>query len=98
GSIASGISNNLITRSADVTLKEGRPLILVPRETPYNLIHLENMTKLKKAGATILPASPGFYHDPQDLDDLVNFVVGRALDQLDINHDLYDRWKSEGSD
>jgi 4-hydroxy-3-polyprenylbenzoate decarboxylase len=92
GSIASGAGTNLIHRAADVTLKEGRKLILVPRETPYNSIHLENMLKLSQAGARILPASPGFYHRPQTIDDLVNHMCYRILDQFDIPHDKKTQW------
>ena len=77
--IAQGISSNLLERTADVMLKEGRPLIVVPRETPLNLIHLENMTKLARCGATVLPAMPAFYHGPRDLEDMVRFVAGKVL-------------------
>lgn len=90
--IASGASNNLIERAADVTLKERRQLILVPRESPYSTIHLENMLKLSQMGAVILPASPGFYHQPQSIDDLVDFVVARVLNQLGIEQNLLKRW------
>lgn len=90
--IATGASNNLIERAADVTLKERRQLILVPRESPYSTIHLENMLKLSRMGAVILPASPGFYHQPQSIDDLVDFVVARILNQLGIEQDLLKRW------
>jgi 4-hydroxy-3-polyprenylbenzoate decarboxylase len=93
-SISAGTSRNLVERAADVALKERRRLILVPRETPFSLIHLENMTRLTRAGATILPAAPGFYHRPKSIDDLVNFVVARILDHLDIEHDLGQRWRS----
>ncbi len=92
GSIASGTARNLITRAADVTLKQNRPLVLVPRETPLNLIHLENMAKLKRAGATILPAAPAFYHKPEDITDLVDFIVGRILEIFGVEHDLYEKW------
>lgn len=93
GSMANGITDNLLTRAADVTLKEGRKLVLVPRETPLHQIHLENMTKLSQAGATILPAASGFYHDPQSLEDLIDFIVGKILDQFEIEHQLYEPWK-----
>ena len=90
--IAQGLSDNLIERAADVALKERRPLILVPRETPFSIIHLENMLRLARAGAVILPPSPGFYQHPQSVDDLVDFVVARILDQLRIDHQLMPRW------
>jgi len=93
--IAQGLARNLIQRTADVMLKEKRPLILVPRETPLNPIHLENMLCLVKAGATILPAMPGFYHKPETVQDLVNFVVARVLDHLGLKHDLVKRWGEE---
>jgi 4-hydroxy-3-polyprenylbenzoate decarboxylase len=93
-SIAAGTSRNLVERAADVALKERRPLILVPRETPFSLIHLENMTRLTRAGATILPAAPGFYHRPKSIDDLVDFVAARILDHLDVAHSIGTRWKS----
>ena len=93
-SIAAGTSRNLVERSADVALKERRPLILVPRETPLSLIHLENMTRLTRAGATIMPAAPGFYHRPKSIDDMVDFVVARILDHLEIPHTVGRRWKS----
>lgn len=94
-SVAHGMSSNLIQRAADVHLKERRKLIVVPRETPLGSIQLENMKRLADAGAVILPAMPGFYHAPQSIDDLVNFVVGRICDQLGIEHALQKRW-SEG--
>ncbi|MDD5284791.1 MAG: UbiX family flavin prenyltransferase [Desulfuromonadaceae bacterium] len=90
--IAAGISGNLIERSADVMLKERRPLLLVPRETPLSEIHLENMLKLSRAGARIIPAMPAFYGRPESLLDLVDFLVGKVLDQLGIENDLYKRW------
>jgi flavin prenyltransferase len=90
--IAAGLASTLIERAADVILKESRKLILVPRETPLSAIHLENMLKLSRAGAVILPANPGFYHHPKTPDDLVNFVVARILDQLGVEHRLMPRW------
>jgi 4-hydroxy-3-polyprenylbenzoate decarboxylase len=95
GAIAGGLSTNLIQRAADVHLKERRKLILVPRETPLGLIHLENMTRCVQAGAIVMPAMPGWYHRPQTLDDIVNFVVGRICDQLGVPHDLFRRWGVE---
>jgi 4-hydroxy-3-polyprenylbenzoate decarboxylase len=90
--IAHGLADNLIERAADVVLKEGRKLILVPRETPLSAIHLENMLRLARAGAVILPPSPGFYHHPQTVADVVDFVVARVLDQLAVPHALMRRW------
>lgn len=90
--IAHGASNNLIERAADVVLKERGQLILVPRETPLSTLHLENMLKLSQWGATILPAAPGFYHDPRSIDDLVDFIVARILDHLGIEQALVPRW------
>lgn len=94
-SVASGLSDNLIERAADVMLKERRPLIMVPRETPLSTIHLENMLRLSRAGATILPANPGFYHHPDSVDALIDFIVARVLDQLGIDHTLMARWGDE---
>lgn len=91
-SIAHGISDNLIERAADVVLKERGQLILVVRETPFSTLHLENMLKLSKMGATIMPAAPGFYHQPQSIDDLVNFMVARVLDHIGVNQDLVQPW------
>ncbi len=91
-SIAQGLSGNLVERAADVMLKEGRKLVLVPRETPVSAIHLENMLKLSRLGATILPASPGFYDHPGSVGDLVDFVVARILDQLGISRTMGPRW------
>jgi 4-hydroxy-3-polyprenylbenzoate decarboxylase len=91
-SIAAGTSRSLVERAADVTLKERRPLVLVPRETPLSAIHLENMLRLTRAGAVILPASPGFYHKPAAISDLVDFVVARILDHLGVENTLAPRW------
>lgn len=96
GRIAAGLSETLLERAADVVLKERRPLLLVPRETPLSVIHLENLLRLARAGAVVIPAMPAFYHAPQSLDDLVNFVVGKVLDQLGVEHELFRRW--EGKD
>jgi flavin prenyltransferase len=90
--LATGLADNLIERAADVALKERRPLIVVPRETPLSLLHLENMTRLARAGAVILPANPGFYHRPQRVEDLIDFIVARVLDQLGVPHAISARW------
>ena len=95
GAIASGAGTNLIHRAADVTLKEGRKLVVVPRESPYNTIHLENMLRLAHAGARILPASPGFYHRPQTITEMVDHLVFRILDQFGVPHSQSTRWKGE---
>jgi 4-hydroxy-3-polyprenylbenzoate decarboxylase len=95
GAIASGAGTNLIHRAADVTLKERRKLVLVPRETPYNAIHLENMLKLARIGATVLPASPGFYHRPKSIGELVDHLCFRVLDQFDIPHSRKTEWSGE---
>ncbi|RIX53486.1 UbiX family flavin prenyltransferase [Paenibacillus nanensis] len=94
-SIAHGASNNLMTRAADVMLKEGRKLLIVPRETPLHAIHLENMLTLARLGVRIVPAMPAFYYKPQSMDEMVNFLVGKVLDNADIDHDLYRRWGDE---
>jgi flavin prenyltransferase len=94
-SIAAGTSRSLVERAADVTLKERRPLILVPRETPFSRIHLENMLRVTDAGAVVLPAAPGFYHQPTRVDQLVDFVVQRILDQLHVDVDIAPRWGSD---
>lgn len=91
--IAAGTAENLVTRAADVCLKEKRPLVLVPREAPLSAIHLGNMLRLARAGATILPASPGFYHHPRTIDDLVRFVVARTMEQLGVAQDLVEPWQ-----
>ena len=90
--IANGITTNLVTRTADVHLKERRPLIVVPRETPLSVIHLENMLRISRAGGVVLPAMPGWYHRPRSLDDLVRFVVARICDQLGVGNALIPRW------
>ncbi len=90
--IANGITTNLVTRAADVHLKERRPLIVVPRETPLSVIHLENMLRVSRAGGIVLPAMPGWYHRPRSLDDLVRFVVARICDQLGVENALIPRW------
>jgi 4-hydroxy-3-polyprenylbenzoate decarboxylase len=95
GAIASGAGTNLIHRAADVTLKEGRKLVIVPRESPYNAIHLENMLRLSRAGARILPASPGFYHRPQSIEELVDHLVFRILDQFGVPHSQRTQWQGD---
>lgn len=94
GLMANGIGSDLVARVADVCLKEKRPLVVVPRETPLSLIHLRNLTTLAEAGAHIVPAMPGFYVQPQSVDDMVNHVAGKALDALGVAHDLYPRWRA----
>lgn len=96
--LATGASNNLIERAGDVALKERRQLILVPREAPYSEVHLENMLRLTRMGAVIMPASPGFYHQPQAIDDLVDFIVARLLDHLGVPQSLMPRWGDEKND
>jgi flavin prenyltransferase len=93
--ISQGTSRSLVERAADVALKERRRLVLVPRETPYSTIHLENMLRLTRAGAVVLPASPGFYHRPAAIDELVDFVVARVLDHLGVEHAIGRRWGDE---
>jgi 4-hydroxy-3-polyprenylbenzoate decarboxylase len=92
GRIAAGLSGTLIERAADVMLKEDRPLLLVPREMPLSALHLENLLKLARLGVRIVPPMPAFYHQPQTMADLVDFVVGKLLDQLGLEHDLFKRW------
>jgi 4-hydroxy-3-polyprenylbenzoate decarboxylase len=90
--IANGYANNLIERAADVTIKEGRPLLLSPREMPFSAIHLENMLKLARLGVKIAPPVPAFYHQPKNLDDIVNFIVGKILDSFEVDNELFRRW------
>lgn len=97
GTIAHGIADNLLSRAADVALKEGRKLVLVPRETPLNAIHLENMLKLSRLGVRILPACPGFYHRPETLEDVIDMLVGKICDSMGINHDLFHPWSGNKS-
>lgn len=91
--ISNGITKNLLTRAADVFIKEKRKLVIVPRETPLSTIHLKNMYELSKLGVTILPAMPGFYNHPKNMDDIVRFIVGKTLDSLGVEHNSYDRWR-----
>jgi 4-hydroxy-3-polyprenylbenzoate decarboxylase len=94
-SIAGGISDDLMTRAADVMMKENRPLLLVPRETPLHAIHLENMLKLSRLGVRMIPAMPAFYYKPQSMDEMVDFLVGKVMDNMGIEHHLYRRWGDE---
>jgi 4-hydroxy-3-polyprenylbenzoate decarboxylase len=94
--ISMGTSRSLVERAADVTLKERRPLVVVPRETPLSAIHLENMLRLTRAGAVVMLAAPGFYHRPQRIEQLVDFIVGRVLDHIGVAHDVGGRWRSGG--
>lgn len=94
--VANGYSDNLLSRSADVVLKERRKLVVVPRETPLSTIHLKNMLELSKAGAVIMPAAPGFYTHPQSISDMVAIMTGKVLDAFDIDHDLIERWGEKG--
>ena len=93
GGIANGVADNLLMRAADVAMKEGRPLYIVPRETPLSAIHLENMLKLARLGVRIIPAMPGFYHRPKDMDELINMMVGKICDQIGVEHTLFERWQ-----
>ena len=97
GNINAGTSNNLIARAADVVIKEGRKLVLLPRETPMSTIHLRNLFELSQMGVKIVPAAPGFYHNPRTIDDLVNHVLGKVLDQFDIDNELFKRWAKSSS-
>ncbi|MFP4974698.1 UbiX family flavin prenyltransferase [Paenibacillus sp. CN-4] len=93
--VASGSSDNLMTRAADVMMKEGRPLVLMPRETPLHSIHLENMLKLSRLGVRLIPAMPAFYYGPKTIEDLVDFLIGKVLDSLGLEHQLFRRWGEE---
>jgi 4-hydroxy-3-polyprenylbenzoate decarboxylase len=93
GGIANGMADNLLMRAADVAMKEGRPLYIVPRETPLSAIHLENMLKLARLGVRIIPAMPGFYHRPKNMDELINMMVGKICDQIGVEHTLFERWQ-----
>ena len=91
--ISYGLAKNLLNRTADVALKEGRKLVIVPRETPFNTIHLDNMCRLSKMGASIIPAMPGFYHHPKTIDDIVDFLIGKILDYLNIENNMFKKWE-----
>jgi 4-hydroxy-3-polyprenylbenzoate decarboxylase len=93
--VANGLSSTLIERTADVTLKEGRRLVVVPRETPLNRIHIKNLLSAQEAGARIVPAMPAFYTNPKTVEEIIDFVVGKVLDQMGVEHDLYKRWSGE---
>lgn len=95
GAVASGLSDNLVERAADVCLKEGRKLVLVPRETPLSGIHIENMLKLKKYGADIVPPVLGFYYEPKKVEDVLDHITGKVLERFGIEHDLYKKWKGD---
>lgn len=97
GQLAAGYTPSLLTRAADVCLKQRRPLVIVPREAPLTTIHLRNMTTLSECGAVILPASPGFYNHPSSMEEIIDFTVGRILDCLKVENQLYHRWKEEGN-
>ena len=97
-SISNGYDDNLISRAASVTIKENRKLVIVPRETPLSQIHLSNMLKLAKIGVIILPAMPGFYHRPKTVNDLILHIVGKALDQFDINNEVFKRWQNDNTE
>ncbi|MBB6448239.1 4-hydroxy-3-polyprenylbenzoate decarboxylase [Geomicrobium halophilum] len=98
GAIANGVGDTLLSRAASVVMKEQRKFIVVPREAPFHLIHLQNMTKLAEANVSIMPASPGFYHRPQEIWELINFMVARILDGLDIDHELIERWGEKSNE